>query len=110
MAVLTDGAGAFGGRGLVEGLTSDDGRWLPIRNLLGRKLPSRKFRVRNLPKRNLLVRNLRCRSTMVNMADGTRTRLSAGERRNQLVEVGRKVFAEKGYEGTSVEEIAERAK
>jgi len=44
------------------------------------------------------------------MADGTRTRLSAGERRNQLVEVGRKVFAEKGYEGASVEEIAERAK
>ncbi len=44
------------------------------------------------------------------MADGTRTRLSAGERRNQLVEVGRQVFAEKGYEGASVEEIAERAK
>ena len=44
------------------------------------------------------------------MAEGTRTRLSAGERRNQLVEVGRQVFAEKGYEATSVEEIAERAK
>jgi len=44
------------------------------------------------------------------MADGTRTRLSAGERRTQLVEVGRAVFAEKGYEGTSVEEIAERAR
>ncbi len=44
------------------------------------------------------------------MADGTRTRLSAGERRTQLVEVGRAVFAERGYEGTSVEEIAERAR
>ncbi len=44
------------------------------------------------------------------MADGTRTRLSGVERRRQLVEVGRAVFAEKGYEGTSVEEIAERAK
>ena len=44
------------------------------------------------------------------MADGTRTRLTAVERRNQLVQVGRAVFAEKGYEGTSVEEIAERAK
>ena len=44
------------------------------------------------------------------MADGTRTRLSAVERRNQLVQVGRAVFAEKGYEGTSVEEIADRAK
>ena len=47
---------------------------------------------------------------MVNMADGTRTRLTGVERRNQLVQVGRAVFAEKGYEGTSVEEIAERAK
>lgn len=47
---------------------------------------------------------------IVNMADGTRTRLTAVERRNQLVQVGRAVFAEKGYEGTSVEEIAERAK
>lgn len=44
------------------------------------------------------------------MADGTRTRLSGAERRTQLIEVGRTVFAEKGYEGTSVEEIAERAK
>jgi len=47
---------------------------------------------------------------MGNVADGTRTRLSASERRNQLVEVGRAVFAEKGYDGASVEEIAERAK
>ena len=44
------------------------------------------------------------------MSDGTRTRLSAVERRNQLVQVGSAVFAEKGYGGTSVEEIAERAR
>jgi len=46
------------------------------------------------------------------VTDGTRprTRLSAGDRRNQLVDVGRAVFAEKGYAATSVEEIAERAK
>jgi AcrR family transcriptional regulator len=37
-------------------------------------------------------------------------RLSAAARRAQLVEVGRKVFAERGFDGTSVEEIAERAK
>lgn len=43
------------------------------------------------------------------MTDGTKTRLSAVERRRQLVQVGRAVFAEKGYEGASVEEIAERA-
>lgn len=43
------------------------------------------------------------------MTDGTRTRLTAGERRTQLIEVGRAVFAEKGYDATSVEEIAERA-
>ena len=37
-------------------------------------------------------------------------RLSASERRAQLIEVGRAVFAKKGYEATSVEEIADRAK
>ncbi len=38
-----------------------------------------------------------------------RARLAASARRAQLVDVGRKVFAERGYEATSVEEIAERA-
>jgi AcrR family transcriptional regulator len=37
-------------------------------------------------------------------------RLPASERRAQLIEVGRAVFAKRGYEGTSMEEIAERAK
>lgn len=37
-------------------------------------------------------------------------RLSAAARRAQLIEVGRAVFAESGYEATSVEEIAARAK
>jgi AcrR family transcriptional regulator len=37
-------------------------------------------------------------------------RLTAAARRAQLVEVGRRVFAERGFEGTTVEEIAERAK
>ena len=36
-------------------------------------------------------------------------RLAASARRAQLVEIGRTVFAERGYEATSVEEIAERA-
>lgn len=40
----------------------------------------------------------------------TNGRLSAAARRAQLVEIGRRVFAERGYEATSVEEIAERAK
>ena len=35
-----------------------------------------------------------------------RGRMSGKERRAQLIEVGRKLFAEKGYDGTSVEEIA----
>jgi AcrR family transcriptional regulator len=38
-----------------------------------------------------------------------RTRLAASARRAQLVDVGRVVFAKRGYEATSVEEIAERA-
>src|SRR2546428_12037128 len=37
-------------------------------------------------------------------------RLTASARRAQLIEVGRAVFAERGYEAASVEEIAERAK
>ncbi|MEX1177657.1 MAG: TetR/AcrR family transcriptional regulator [Nitriliruptor sp.] len=38
-----------------------------------------------------------------------RVRMTAQERREQLVGVARSVFAERGYEATSVEEIAERA-
>ena len=38
-----------------------------------------------------------------------RTRMTGKERREQLLDVGRSLFAEKGYEGTSVEEIAARA-
>lgn len=36
-------------------------------------------------------------------------RLTAAARRAQLIEVGRSVFAERGYEATSVEEISARA-
>jgi AcrR family transcriptional regulator len=44
------------------------------------------------------------------MAEKPTQRLSATARRAQLVEIGRAVFAERGFEATSVEEIAERAK
>ncbi|HZR82001.1 MAG TPA: TetR/AcrR family transcriptional regulator [Candidatus Binatia bacterium] len=37
-------------------------------------------------------------------------RLTAAARRAQLIDVGRSLFAERGYEAASVEEIAERAK
>ena len=37
-------------------------------------------------------------------------RLNASARRAQLIEVGGAVFAERGFEATSVEEIAKRAK
>lgn len=49
------------------------------------------------------------RSIVTAMASKSR-RLPASERRAQLVDVGRAAFAEHGYEGTSVEEIAKRAK
>ncbi len=39
-----------------------------------------------------------------------RKKLTAAARRAQLIEVGRRAFAQKGYEATSVEEIADRAK
>jgi AcrR family transcriptional regulator len=38
-----------------------------------------------------------------------KTRMTARQRREQLLLVGRALFAEKGFEGTSVEEIASRA-
>jgi AcrR family transcriptional regulator len=39
-----------------------------------------------------------------------RVRMTGRERREQLVQVGKALFAEKGYDGTSIEEIATRAK
>lgn len=36
-------------------------------------------------------------------------RMTGQERREQLLDVGRELFAERGYEGTSIEEIAKRA-
>src|SRR5689334_21013484 len=38
-----------------------------------------------------------------------RARMTGTERRHQLIDVARTLFAERGYEGTSVEEIAQRA-
>jgi AcrR family transcriptional regulator len=38
-----------------------------------------------------------------------RVRMTGKERREQLLDVGRTLFAERGYEGTSVEEIAHKA-
>ncbi|MDP9405103.1 MAG: TetR/AcrR family transcriptional regulator [Actinomycetota bacterium] len=40
----------------------------------------------------------------------TERRMTAGERRTQLVEVAKGVFAELGFDGASVEEIAARAR
>jgi len=38
-----------------------------------------------------------------------RVRMSGKERREQLLDIGRNLFAAKGFDGTSVEEIAEKA-
>ena len=38
-----------------------------------------------------------------------RVRMSGKERREQLLDIGRTLFAEKGFDGTSVEEIADKA-
>jgi len=38
-----------------------------------------------------------------------RVRMTGAQRRQQLLDVGRELFAERGYDGTSIEEIAARA-
>ena len=42
-------------------------------------------------------------------ATAARVRMTGRERREQLIGVGRSVFAQRGYEASSIEEIAERA-
>ncbi len=42
--------------------------------------------------------------------ESRRARMSGHERREQLIEVGRDVFARKGFQATSIEEIAQRAR
>jgi AcrR family transcriptional regulator len=39
-----------------------------------------------------------------------RVRMSAAQRREQLIAIGRQLFAERGFDATSVEEVAARAK
>ena len=39
----------------------------------------------------------------------TRHRMTAAERRDQLIDIARGLFAERGFDGTSVEEISSRA-
>jgi AcrR family transcriptional regulator len=43
------------------------------------------------------------------VAPVTRVRMTGAERRQQLLNVARALFAEKGFDGTSIEEIAHRA-
>lgn len=40
----------------------------------------------------------------------SRVRMSGQQRREQLIRIGRGVFADRGFEGTTIEEIADRAK
>jgi AcrR family transcriptional regulator len=39
----------------------------------------------------------------------SRARMTGKQRREQLIDVGRKLFAQKGFEGTTVEEVASKA-
>ncbi len=47
----------------------------------------------------------------INPAGGrSRVRMSAAQRREQLIAIGRQLFAERGFDATSIEEVAARAK
>ncbi|WP_232326787.1 TetR/AcrR family transcriptional regulator [Microbispora sp. ATCC PTA-5024] len=46
----------------------------------------------------------------VSESSRSRRRMTGAERREQLIQIGRTLFAEKGFDGTSVEEIAASAK
>ena len=41
---------------------------------------------------------------------GSRVRMSSAQRREQLIAIGRQLFAERGFDATSIEEVAARAK
>ena len=41
---------------------------------------------------------------------GSRVRMPAAQRREQVIRIGRELFAERGFDATSVEEVAARAK
>ncbi|MGI5492629.1 TetR family transcriptional regulator [Microtetraspora malaysiensis] len=56
----------------------------------------------NAPKQAMMGR--------VNDSSRSRRRMTGAERREQLIQIGRTLFAEKGFDGTSVEEIAASAK
>lgn len=47
---------------------------------------------------------------MSTAASAPRARMTGHQRREQLLNIGRDLFAEKGFEATSIEEIAQRAK
>src|SRR5262249_29226743 len=42
--------------------------------------------------------------------NGSRVRMSSAQRREQLIAIGRTLFAERGFDATSIEEVAARAK
>ena len=48
-------------------------------------------------------------ATPVKSSRVPRVRMTAAERREQLIEVARGLFAERGFEGSAIEEVANRA-
>jgi AcrR family transcriptional regulator len=49
-------------------------------------------------------------NTARSRATPSRVRMTGKQRREQLLDIGRALFAERGFDGTSIEEIASRAK
>jgi AcrR family transcriptional regulator len=56
------------------------------------------------------VRDQSVRPASERTAAKARVRMSAAQRREQLIAIGRQLFAERGFDATSIEEVAARAK
>jgi len=62
------------------------------------------------PKKDRARKGASVRTASAATNPNSRVRMSARQRREQLIAIGRQLFAERGFDATSIEEVAARAK